>query len=226
VLAMLAALILTGVWSLSAPVVYAVSFTVDSVGDSFVTNWSKDISGLSEGPGHPVAPAGTILSATAIWTVTSYSSSQVNIGVTITNTTSIPVTGHTGHVLSFGFYSSPDATVALLSSGAKFDGISQGGNFPGGFLNIGACIYAANNCSGGNINQGLHEGASDAFILAFTGSNFANGLSVDTFPIKFQGDYGSYEFGANGNGRLPVPPTLILLGAGMLAWALCRRKLA
>jgi hypothetical protein len=200
----------------------AVSFTVDSVGDSFTTNWSLDISGING------APAGTILSGTASWTVSAFSSSSVTIGVNITNTTAAPLSGHTGHILGIGLYTSPDATAAFSSTGTYFDGLGQGVNFPGGFNSVDVCVYSAQNCQGGNINLGLGEGVSDSFSLLFTNpstGSFSGGLALDTFAVKFQGDYGSFEFPANGNGRVSEPSPLLLLGAVLLVFGFFGRRL-
>lgn len=206
----------------SIPTAEAVSFTVDSVGDSFTTNWALDISGING------APTGTILSGTATWAVSAFSSSSVTLDVNITNTTAVPLSGHTGHILGIGLYTSPDTTAAFSSTGTYFDGLVQGVNFPGGFNSVDICVYAAQNCSGGNINLGLAEGVSDSFSLLLTNpsnGSFSGGLTLGTFAIKFQGDYGSFEFPANGNGRVSEPSPLLLLGTVLIVFGFFGRRL-
>ncbi|MGH7387833.1 MAG: PEP-CTERM sorting domain-containing protein, partial [Candidatus Rokuibacteriota bacterium] len=50
-------------------------------------------------------------------------------------------------------------------------------------------------------------------------------LALDTFAIKFQGDLGSFQFEGNGgNGTVPAPATVILLGMSILGmWLVARR---
>ncbi|NJN85040.1 MAG: cistern family PEP-CTERM protein [Leptolyngbyaceae cyanobacterium SL_7_1] len=86
------------------------------------------------------------------------------------------------------------------------------------------CIFAANNCSGGRIKQGLQSGGnSDTFTLNLAG-NFGSTPSVklDSFAMKFQTQQGSYEI--PGSIRIeeepePIPEPTALLGLMAIAGA-------
>lgn len=171
-----------------------------------------------------LVPAGTgtltqDLSAKAIVKVLDLKANYLDLSFNITNTTADTFKAA---VLSFGLGIDPDASSVSISSGSTFDSATiLNKNFPGGFKGIDVCAFAANNCQGGNINQGLLNGQSDAFTLRIgnkTGS-FANGVTIASYPVKFQSDYGSYE--AEG---VPEPITIVGSGLALGFGALLKRE--
>ncbi len=198
---------------------------VDSVGDTFDVNWSFDPdAGGSLGP----------LTAEATFTVLSFSNDAAELGISISNTTNLAGGYANANVVSFGFYASPsiDGVFSAGGEGVLFDGLENDVNFPGGFNSIDVCLYAANNCQGGNINDGLTPTSSDSMQILLTALNpgsLNNGLTLTVFPIKFQTSEGSFEFAGdtngNGNGtQIPEPAVLSLLGAGLLGLGLLTRR--
>jgi hypothetical protein len=198
--------------------VTTVGITTSDIGDSFTIDWllPKADSGISQD-----------LSATAVFTVSSFTSSFLDLTVNLTNTT---VATFQAAILAMGLGVTPDATVSLLTPGAVFDSVGpgQGGQqqFPGGFKNIDLCAYAANNCSGGNINQGLQSGGnSDTFTVRLAGSFGATpSVTLSDFAIKFQTEQGSFEFPGTPDGGTdpdpdpqPVPEPATAAALGVLA---------
>lgn len=190
----------------------SVTVTPLNIGQSFVIDWLDPAS---------VTGASANLSATGIFTVDALSSSTLSLGVTIDNTTT---TSFQSSILAMGIQSSQGASPSLSTSGSVFTQTDTPtkGIFPGGFKNIDACVYAANNCSGGNINNGLLSGKNDSFVLdlAFNPSlGSSPSITLSQFAIKFQTQAGSYEFGGTDSplSPSPEPASLILFGSALLA---------
>jgi hypothetical protein len=179
------------------------AYTIASVNDDFSVLWSKDV-------------VGGQLTATGFFDVLSVSSSQVQLQITVTNTTNAAL--HEA-VNSIGFNTNPAVTASYITTGAVFEGLGNDTNFPS-FQTIEVCVFASNNCTGGAYNNLLQSGASDTFRLLLAG-NFGNtpSLTLSSFPIKFQGDLGSYEFGAI---VTPEPSSLLLFGSGLVGVAAWR----
>jgi len=211
--------------------------------DSFTIKWK--------------VPAGTVgdaatpvdLTAEALFKITTFNATTLTFDIDIKNTTVLPPGSFNTNILSFGFGVTPDATLASATDGnadaVTWEAAIQTGQqqFPGGFKQIDVCVWAANNCAGGSINDGLAAGASDKLTLTLTGDFKAPTGSTNKyvallsdFPLKFQGSWGSFEVpggGGNpctgpncgGNG-VPEPTSLALVGLGMLALRLNRTRRA
>ncbi|NJO51083.1 MAG: cistern family PEP-CTERM protein [Leptolyngbyaceae cyanobacterium RM2_2_4] len=167
---------------------YQVEITAEDVGESFPVGWVL--------PARADIPQ---LSATAVFEVVELTSNRLVLDVRLSNETA---SSFQAAITSFGFGITPTATDVALSviegNTATFETVvinQNQQNFPGGFKDINVCIFAANNCSGGSIMQGLQSGSSeDAFRLEIAGDFGATpNVSLASFPIKFQTEAGSFE---------------------------------
>ncbi|KGA94312.1 cistern family PEP-CTERM protein [Leptospirillum ferriphilum] len=192
-----------------------VDITSGDVGLSYNITWMDPTSstGLS-----------TNLSATGSFTVKSLTSSELLLGITLNNTTS---SSFQAAILSLGMTSSPSLSGQLLGTSSVFSGLSDPGNFPGGFKNINLCLYAGSNCNGGDINNGLQSASSTSFELALTtstGNLLTSGVDLSQFPVKFQTQDGSFELGDKVFPAAPEPSSFFLAGTGLLMILLFFRR--
>lgn len=195
----------------------SIDITSADVGNSYSVDWLDPTSstGIS-----------TNLSATGTFTVKSLTASELLLNVTVDNTTA---STFQAAILSLGMTSSPSLSSKYQGSSTVFTGLSDPGNFPGGFKNINICIWAGNNCNGGSINNGLQSGSSTSFELALTtssGNLLSTGVDLSQFPVKFQTQNGSFEFGGSipSIPSTPEPSTWILDGTGLLLILFFYRK--
>lgn len=183
------------------------------------------------------------LSAFANVDIYSATSTQLVLRFAITNDTIVSEAGPVSQaaLMSIGLDFDPNPTGASLSvSGAIFDGLTTSvDTFPNGFT-IDVCAFAANNCQGGDIKDGLlvqdlvgtdndiASPAGDTFRLALTRSASTAAWNLNTAAVKFQTNMGSYEFAgcttenqcARPPTRIPEPGSLALVGCVGLASAL------
>jgi hypothetical protein len=164
-----------------------------------------------------------LLSAHALFDVTSVSASQIVIDVNISNNSVLTTFANAG-LASFGLATDPQASSVSVSGGTVFQNATID-NIPG--LNaINLCVWAGNNCNGGPQGSLLAVGASDHLTLTINGT-FPNGLDVTNSGVKFQTSGGSFEFtgticeglttGCNPPPLIvPEPNSLALLGLAML----------
>jgi hypothetical protein len=190
---------------------FSETLTSADVGTSFTVDWNY-ASNTSSG-GSLTSP----LTALGTFTVDSLSSSSLVLSATIDNTTALTTKLTQAYLMSLGISSTPTATPSLKTSGSTFTQVDSPGNFPGGFKNINACVYSANNCSGGKIQDGLAAGSSDSFVLALDGTfGSSPSITLSDFAVKFQTNEGSYEFGGGSLSETPEPGTLLLFGTVLL----------
>lgn len=187
---------------------------------------------------------GASLNATVQFTLLSWTATTATFSTIVTNASSGP---GTNRLMSFGIATvTPTLTGASTNNASWSAGVNQ--TLPS-FQNVNLCIWDSNNCSGGNINNGLGEGAAASFNLMLTtsGNFMTSGITfADPYGIKFQdvGNGGqSWEFagcvqgqpncggggggggGAGGGGNVPEPDVLALIAIGALAAGLSRRAL-
>ncbi|MGR9044311.1 MAG: cistern family PEP-CTERM protein [Gammaproteobacteria bacterium] len=176
---------------------YSVQFGASEVGSSFEINWFL--------PSGSISNTGTVLpddlSASASFTLDAFdaASRTIDMTVDISNLTDTGIFSKAA-ILSFGFGVDPDVSGGhLIDSGTIFDGFNPDFTNPSlPAISIGTCIFAANNCAGGNINQGLQIGVSDtlSFQLLFGNGSTLGTLDAVTFApfgLKFQTNKDSWE---------------------------------
>lgn len=189
------------------------------------------------------------LSAFADVQVYSATNTQLVLRFLVTNDTVVSESGPLTQaaLMSIGLDFDPNPTNASLLSGLYFDGLNPApSNFPGGYA-VDVCVFAANNCSGGDIKDGLlvqdlvgtdndiASGAGDTFRLTLTRNAPTSATStpwnLNAAAVKFQTNMGSFEFAGctNANGcatttRVPEPGSLALVGGVTVAFAVARSR--
>ena len=171
-------------------------------------------------------PANDTLTGTINYTVTAISDGSITFNVAVDNTST---TGTNQGIVAFGFVTTtPEittTTVSNLTNPIVFTGALSGVNAPE-FNTVELCVHNGGNCPSA-ANPRLTESAGiDTFSLTLnTVANGTNTFTMTTSFIRFAGDLGSFTFGTNGGPgpTLPLPASLTLVGAGMIAWSLARR---
>jgi len=131
--------------------------------------------------------------------------------------------GETVH--SIGFNADHNGTgLDVTDSGDYFKSFGLNQKFPG-YKTVDLCVWGSQNCSGGAEGSNLPGAKSDAFGFRLFG-DFTQGLRLDNFVVKFQGDLGSFEVADTTPPRsVPEPSTLALLAIGAAAMMLSRRRI-
>jgi hypothetical protein len=143
----------------------------------------------------------------------------VDLVITLSNDTDL----ESEKVHSIGFNTAPNATsLSNPISGEYFQNFKLNQNFPS-FQKFDVCAWGTQNCSGGGQSSNLPGGENDTFGFRLNG-NFSNGIVLDNFVIKFQGDLGSFQFNDTPPSRVPEPSTLLLLGLGAVVSAVGARR--
>jgi hypothetical protein len=198
-----------------------------AAGQSFDVLWALDLStdnGLVE------------LRARSTWTIFSFTqvpnggSDTLVLDVDIENTTDLSdFPGSNAAILAFAFGITPDADLTafqnVVGPFSSADNTGPGVNFPA-YNIVDVCVWSANNCSGGNVNQGLQAGQSDDDILLTLMADDFRTFVLGPIAIKWQTAFGSFQIAGYPDELpdppsppavdVPVPGAIPLVGAGLV----------
>jgi hypothetical protein len=196
---------------------HATVFTFDALSDSLTANYTYTIDGAN-------------LVGSVKYTLSSWTATSAVFDITVKNDTVASQPGQNA-ITAFGIdIVAPDLTGVSDNSGTWDSAINK--TFPG-FQKVDFCA-GTNGCSGGNISEGVGEMESLIFAVTLTtaGDFTTRGITFTSpFATKWQGvgnKGGSWELDHNDGGippqELPEPGTLALLGLGLAAAAVARRR--
>lgn len=220
-------LAITGMLAMATPALAEViTLDASSVGNSY----TFDYDGFSDGT--------TVdgLTAQTTFTLTGISGNEYSFNYSLTNTTSAPLTSR---VSSFGFNTNPDITDA--SSTGAFSYAQVGSSYPNGIGSIDVCFKDASTgaCSGGG-SGGLATGESGSGSFLLTFANPVTSLDMGDFYVRYQSITGASGITSasgigtqtstggtttsSGGTEVPEPGMIGILGGGLLALGLLRRR--
>jgi hypothetical protein len=178
------------------------------------------------------------LEATAVFSNFNFAANgTVTFDVDIANTTdqgSLSLSDwQSVRLTAFGFDTDPNASGVSDTSGVYDTTLFA--NLSGGFF-VDVCAFSGPICSGGGLGGsglfpvGADTPSSDSFVMTL---NFPAGTTsfdlgigaTEELAIKFQTDFGSFEFsGPPGTTPVPEPASLALLGSALLGFGILRRR--
>ena len=207
----------------------AITFDASDVG----TTYSLGYDGFSSGTSIDG------LTAQTSFTLTSVSATTYTFSYSVANTTSDPLTSR---VSSFGFNTDP--TIQSASSTGAFSYSTLNSSYPNAIGTIDVCFKDAStgSCAGGG-SGGLADGTSGTGNFTLTFAQPITSLTLSDFFVRYQSITGAGRItsasgsgtqtssggttsGGTTSGGTPVPePGMVgLLGSGLIAAALLRRR--
>lgn len=185
---------------------------------------------------------GQDISATVVFTLTSFGDTEIGFRMDVTNTTS--VLGNDIGLQAFAFGTDPDATSITLAQITAADDVNK---FISASLTIdpqlnnAVALLDVQTSTGPGYPSTLQEQQWDQFSLVVGFASTAGGVTFSPFGTMWQGDPDSFQFGSNGNGGngngggggqngggvpVPEPASLALFGGGLLGlgWMIRRRN--
>jgi PEP-CTERM motif len=196
-----------------------------SLGETFTATFDQPVAGGS----------GADLTASMVMTVTALTATEVDMSITLSNTTAASQT--TARLTAIGWDSNPAATGATATYVSGTDGSYTAfvnKTFPS-FTTVDLCLGSGPTCAGGS-STGLFAGQSESLTLAVNYTSTA-ALDFSTFADKFQTGFGSFETAGTVDAcpvgiscqhvppQVPEPATLPLVGGALAAlWMLLRAR--
>jgi len=164
------------------------------------------------------------LSATAAFTLDSFTNDGSNTFAAFTVSLSNTSTDGTSRISAIGFATDPDATINGATDG-NADGVDWGvgaGFIPGFNGVVELCAFSGNSCASGSggASNGVQAGTTDIFGFTLTFAGVIDTFVMDSHALKIasvsnSGD-GSYEFGGTEDPSGDTPPPVPLPAAGLL----------
>lgn len=187
--------------------------------------------------GNDINTSDTDLSGSTSWTIDSLTSTEGVFTIDIANDTTdgiliawsvdIITSSYAPEPFPTGVSIVNDDDGGLGGDTTWFAGLLE--NSSGGSMTVDLCVWAANNCAGGNKNSGLIEGGMDTVVLTLYG-DFTGTTTFDIFPSKWQSvgaGTGGTDAGISlqpGGTVIPEPSTLALFGFGLVGLAVRMRR--
>ena len=215
-----------------AQATYQVNINPADVGDSFTLNWR-----VPKGSGTDGLPVD--LTARGDFKITKFDlngSGLDSLGLKLRLYNTTDLSGYpdaNAAIYSFGF-GVEERVYAKSAIASLFTGLGSGSGpqrtFPGGFKDIDVCAYAGDQCSGGNVNEGLQAGGWTDWKVFLDGDfdqggNSSASVTLNDFPLKFQGTWGSFEVpGQPDSHQVPTSGSLALFAGGLLGLRMVARR--
>lgn len=205
-------------------------------GDSFDVTWFLDGSQIL---GPDLIEDYPTLSAEATVTLTSVSTTELVIDITLSNTTDPLAIGgedFEAAITVFGLSVVGFTSGSLTTSGSSLDTYTAG--FIAGGLPADFCASTNTGCTNGQPGQGIQIGDSDSFQFTITGNFEEDNVMLADFGTKWQTNFddlvipddldvlisGNSSFELPGTPMVPEPSTASLLALGLAGLTVAGRR--